>query len=191
MTKDGTAGGAAKRAAFVALAATAAILAQPAGAADADETELLKYFEKVDVWHFPVNYSVRYNDQDVVVTRELVAQPAPAGELCYVRFDLIEGSGEYSYGFKPANQGGERKNAQWGVYVRKIGGVLDQAQSAVKMNVVYFFVEGRKTDAPADVCAKKQAAPTAQAGNAFKGEWSDLVVRAKLIHGRPGVAAPR
>jgi hypothetical protein len=189
MTTHGIASGATKRAALLALATTAALFVAPARAADADEAELLKSFDKVDVWHFPVDYAVRYNDRDVVVTRELVAQPAPAGELCYVRFDLIESAGEYSYGFKPESLGGERSNSRWGVYVRKIGGVLDQMKSSLKMNVIYFYVDGKKKDAPADLCAVKQAAPTAQAGNAYKGEWSDLVVRARLIHGWPAAAA--
>jgi len=182
-------GAATVRGTALALAAAAAMIAAPARAADPDEEELSKYFNKVDVWHFPVDYTVRYNNQDVIVTRELVAQPAPAGELCYVRFDLIEGAGKYSYGFKPASAGGERDNKQWGVYVHKIGGVLDQMRSTLKMNVIYFYVEGPKKDAPADICAKKQSAPTPQAGNAFKGEWSDLIVRAKLIHGWPAAPA--
>jgi len=33
----------------------------------ADEAELSKYYENVDVWHFPVDYSVAYNNQDVIV----------------------------------------------------------------------------------------------------------------------------
>ena len=52
-------------------------------AEDADEKELLQSFEKVDVWHFPVDYDVGYNNQDVLVSRELIAQPTPSGKLCY------------------------------------------------------------------------------------------------------------
>lgn len=174
--------------------ATAAVIAaigfgaSPARAADPDEAELQKYFSKVDVWHFPVDYQVRYNNQDAIVTRELVAQPAPAGELCYIRFDLIKGEGDFGYGLKPPTAAGPRKNTEWGVNVLKRGTVLDQHYSALRMNVVYFFVEGAKPDAPKDICARKQAAPTAEAGNAYKGPWSDLVVRARLIHGWPAAA---
>ena len=63
----------------VALAATlCGFFASPARAEEADEAELSKYHENVDVWHFPVDFSVAYNDQDVIVTRELAPLPLPA-----------------------------------------------------------------------------------------------------------------
>ena len=62
---------------------------------DPDEAELQKHFTAVDVWHYPVAYDVGYNGQDVVVTRELVALPPPAGKLCFIRFDLLRGEGEF------------------------------------------------------------------------------------------------
>ncbi|MGD9544762.1 MAG: hypothetical protein AB7F41_07000 [Methylocystis sp.] len=165
--------------------------AAPAAASqDADEAELLKHYEKVDVWHFPVDYTVAYNDRDVVVTREMVAQPAPAGKLCYIRFDLLRGEGDYAYGFKPPRLGEARPDA-WGVFVHKRGTVLNQARSALKMNVVYFYVDGPKDDAHAkpDICAQMQAAQTPQAGHGYTAdEWSDLIVRARLIHGWPAPA---
>lgn len=165
-----------------------ALLALPAVAQtrDADEADLLNAYARVDVWHFPVDYSVGYSNQDVVVTRELVAQPAPAGKLCYIRFDLIQGEGDYAYGFKPPQLGAAPRPDVWGVYVHRRGTVLNQARSVLKMNVVYFYVEGPKASAAADICEKKQAAPTAQAGHAYNApEWSDLIVRARLIHGAP------
>jgi hypothetical protein len=164
-------------------ATTASARAEPAK--DPDEAELLQSFEKVDVWHFPVDYNVGYNNQDVVVTRELVAQPAPAGKLCYIRFDLIQGAGDYAYGFKPP-QLGAANPTQWGVYVHKRGTVLNQQRSVLKMNVVYFYTDGLKAGADAQICAKKQAAPTEQAGHGYNAkEWSDLIVRARLVHGWP------
>ncbi len=165
---------------------TALMLAPVAALAqDQDEAELLNAFDKVDVWHVPIDYTVAYNNQDVVVAREMVAPPELAGKLCYIRFDLLRGEGEYSYGFKPPRLG-DATPGIWGVYVKKIGTVLSQARSVLKMNVVYFYVDGLKKGADPDVCTKKQAAPTPQAGHNFgAGEWSDLVTRAKLVHGQP------
>jgi hypothetical protein len=161
----------------VAAAATAA------PAPDADEAELLRSFETVDVWHFPVDYTVGYNNQDVATTRELVALPPPAGKLCYIRFDLLRADGDVAYGLRPSRP---EAAPAWSVLVRKIGTVTSQARSVLKMNVVYFYVDGAKKDGDPNVCARKQAAPTAQAGNGFTDRvWSDLVVRAKLTHGRP------
>lgn len=165
-------------------AAVLALLA-PAAAAesprtpDPDEAEMLQNFENADVWHFPVDYLVAYNNQDVVVTRELVAKPEPAGQLCFIRFDVVSGEGDFSYGLKPAEAAGPRKATEWGVHVLKRGTVTNQLRSALKMNVVYFYGEGAKSPAAADFCVKKQSA------GAYKGEWSELVVRAKLIHGWP------
>jgi len=171
----------------IAIAASALFTGSTAAqAADPDEAELLDQFEKVDVWHFPVDYTVRYNNQDVIVTREMVAQPAPQGELCYIRFDFIKGDGDYGYGFKP---GGPR-DAHWGVNVLKRGTVLDQLASQLKMNVIYFYVQGPKSEAAKAVCERKQAAPTASAGNAYKGPWSDLVTKSRLIHGWPAASSP-
>ena len=167
---------------FLAGAALAATAGTALAAEDPDEAELRKYFEKVDVWHFPVDTTVRYNNQDAVTTRELVMQPPPSGALCYVRFDLIKGEGDYGYGFKP----GARKNTEWGVNILKRGTVLNQYYSALRMNVIYFLVEGPKAENAMEVCARKQAAPTAQAGNAYKGPWSDLITKARAIHGWPG-----
>lgn len=163
------------------MAAGSAVAAQ-----DKDEAELLQQFDKVDVWHFPVDTTVRYNNQDSIVTRELVFQPAPPkGELCYVRFDLVKGEGDFGYGFKPGVAPAERKNTVWGVNVLKRGTVLDQHYSTLKLNVVYFFVEGPKSALAKDVCAQKQSAATAQAGNAYAGPWADLVTKARAIHGWP------
>jgi hypothetical protein len=153
----------------------------PAQASDPDEAELLNHFEKVDVWHYPVDYTVRYNNQDVIVTREMVAQPAPQGELCYVRFDLIKGEGEYGYGFKP---GGPR-DAHWGVNVLKRGTVLNQLASRLKMNVIYFYAQGPKSEEAISICTRKQSVATPQAGNAYRGPWADLVTKSRLIHGWP------
>ena len=175
----------------IAFAIVAGVLPLPAQAQatatqDADEAELLQSFDRVDVWHFPVDYSVAYNNQDVIVTRELVAQPAPAGKLCYIRFDLLQGEGDYAFGFKP-QQGALPAATQWGVYVHKRGTVLNQARSVLKMNVIYFFVDGPKSDSVAtDICVRKQAANTQQAGHGYNApQWSDLVVRARLVHGWP------
>jgi hypothetical protein len=162
-----------------------------AAAEDADEAELAKNFETVEVWHFPVDTTVRYNDQDAVVTRELVFKPEPPrGELCYVRFDLVNGEGDYGYGFKPVGAPGPRKQTEWGVNVLKRGTVLNQYYSRLRLNVIYFFVEGPKSEGAREVCAKKQAAPTAEAGNAYKGPWADLVTKAKAVKGWPA-PAPR
>jgi hypothetical protein len=157
-----------------------------AQAADPDEAELLSHFEKVDVWHFPVDYTVRYNNQDVIVTREMVAQPSPPGELCYIRFDLIKGEGDYGYGFKP----GGLRDAHWGVNVLKRGTVLNQLASQLKINVIYFYAQGPKSGQASDICARKQAAPTPEAGNAYRGPWADLVTKSRLIHGWPTPPAP-
>lgn len=175
------------RLAAIAFAGAAALWAAPAAAAeDPDEAELLKHFEKVDVWHFPVDTSVRYNDQDAVVTRELVFKgEQPRGELCYVRFDLLRGEGDYGYGFKPSAAPGERTATVWGTNVLKRGTVLDQYYSTLRLNVIYFFVEGPKSETAKEICQKKQSAPTAQAGNAYKGPWADLVTRVRAIHGWP------
>jgi hypothetical protein len=176
---------------FLRPAAIAAGLAMgssaPALGQDADEADLLKRFEKVDVWHFPVDYAVGYNNQDVVVTRELVAVPPPAGKLCYIRFDVTEAEGDYAYGFKPQNLPGPRSATAWGVYVHNRGTVLNQLRSILRLDAVYFYVEGPKDGENAtDVCAQKQAAGTPAAGAAYKApEWSDLIVRAKLLHGWP------
>ena len=164
----------------------------PAFAAeDADESELLKHFDSVEVWHYPVAYDVGYNGQDVVVTRELVALPPPAGKLCFIRFDLLRGEGDYSYGFKPASPGEAPRNQKaWGVYVHKRGTVTDQLRSVLKLNAIYFFVDQPRTGDKAaadDLCARKQAA----AAHAYSGpEWSDLIVRAKLLRGWPTAATP-
>ncbi len=168
--------------------AGAGALADPVVAAeDPDEADLLKNFESVDVWHFPVDTTVRYNDQDAVVTRELVfkGEQQPKGELCYVRFDLLRGEGDYGYGFQPSILPAERKNTVWGTNVLKRGTVLDQHYSTLRLNVIYFFVEGPKSATAKDVCQKKQSAPTAQAGNAYKGPWADLVTRVRAVHGWP------
>jgi|GEM_PF-1645979 hypothetical protein len=173
-----------------ALAATlCGLLASPARAEETDEAELSKYYANVDVWHFPVDYSVAYNDQDVIVTRDLVALPPPAGKLCFIRFDLLKGEGDYAYGFKPAFLEGPRRETEWGVYVHKRGSVFNQLRSALKLNVIYFYVDGLRDEfkaSPPDICARAQAADTARAGNGYWArEWSDLVVHAKLIHGWP------
>jgi len=160
--------------------------AQTPAAQDPDEAALLKSFERVDVWNFPVDYSVAYNNQDVIVTRELVAQPAPAGKLCYIRFDLLRGEGDYAYGFKPP-QLGPAKSGAWGVFVHKRGTVLNQERSILKMNVIYFYVDGAREDAvDPDVCARRQAAQTPEATHGYTAkDWSGLIVRARLIHGWP------
>jgi hypothetical protein len=169
----------------------AGILAAPltaaaAAATDPDEAELLKNFEEVDVWHFPVDTTVRYNNLDAVVTRELVFQPEPPkGELCYIRFDLLKGEGDYGYGLKPAGAAGPRKNTEWGVNVLKRGTVLNQYYSTLRLNVIHFFVEGPKSEDAKSLCARKQSAPTPEAGAAYKGPWADLVTKARAIHGWP------
>ncbi|MBL1256809.1 hypothetical protein [Methylocystis sp. Sn-Cys] len=173
---------------FRSLIVAAALMAAGSAMAaqDKDEADLLQQFDKVDVWHFPVDTTVRYNNQDTIVTRELVFQPAPPkGELCYVRFDLVKGEGDYGYGFKPGVAPAERKNTVWGVNVLKRGTVLDQHYSTLKLNVVYFFVEGPKSASAKDICEKKQSAATAEAGNAYQGPWADLVTKARAIHGWP------
>jgi hypothetical protein len=171
---------------FRAAALAATFLATPSLAGqDADESELLQSFEKVDVWHFPVDYDVGYNNQDVLVSRVLVAQPKPAGELCYIRFDLIRGEGDYAYGFKPPELGPSTPG-EWGVWVKQRGTVLNQQRSILKLNVVYFFVEGPKDAHAKELCDRKQVAPTQQAGHGYAAkDWSTLIVRARLIHGWP------
>ena len=152
---------------------------------DPDESELLQSFQNVDVWHFPVDYDVGYNNQDVLVSRELVAQPPPPGELCYIRFDLVRGEGDYSYGFKPPQLGPSRP-LEWGVWVKQRGTVLSQQRSVLKINVIYFYAEGPKNANAKDLCARKQASATAQAGHGYSApDWSTLIVRAGLNHGWP------
>jgi hypothetical protein len=171
--------------AFAAVAACS-IAGAAAAAPDPDEAALRESFEKVEVWHFPVDTTVRYNDQNVVVTRELVfKEEPPKGELCYVRFDLVNGEGDYGYGFQPAGPPGQRKNTLWGVNVLKRGTILDQRYSKLQLNVVYFFVEGPRSEAASAICAAKQAAPTAEAGNAYHGPWAELVTRARAVRGWP------
>ena len=167
----------------------AMFLATPALAAeDADEKDLLQSFEKVDVWHFPVDYDVGYNNQDVLVSRELIAQPTPSGKLCYIRFDLVRGEGDYAYGFKPAELGPSAPG-EWGVWVKKRGTLLSQQRSVLKMNVVYFYVEGPKDGTASEICARKQAVATPRSGHGYTAkEWSSLVVRARLIHGWPQIS---
>jgi hypothetical protein len=156
-------------------------LAEP----DPDGSELLRSFQKVDVWHFPVDYDVGYNNQDVLVSRVLVPQPGPPGELCYIRFDLVRGEGDYAYGFKPPELG-PSKPGEWGVWVKQRGTVLNQQRCILKMNVVYFYVEGPKNADAKDLCVRKQAAPTSQAGHGYSAkDWSSLIVRGRLIHGWP------
>jgi hypothetical protein len=176
-----------------ALAASSLPLGALAGE-DPDEAELRKYYNKVDVWHAHVDYKVDYNNQDVIVTRELSPQPPIPEKLCYIRFDLLEGTGDYAYGFKPAALGGPRKETEWGVYVHKRGNVLNQLRSSLSLNVIYFYVgepKGEYAKLPLDICAQKQAANTPQAGHGYNAsEWSDLVTKGKLIHGWPA-ASPR
>lgn len=172
--------------AFLAASAVGAFDASAARAQDADEAALLQNFEKVDIWHFPVDTTVRYNNQDAVVTRELVFLPEPPkGELCYIRFDLVKGEGDFGYGFKPGTTPADRKNPVWGTNVLKRGDILNQRYSALKLNVVYFFVEGPKSPTAKEICAQKQSAPTPEAGAAYKGPWADLVTKVKAIHGGP------
>jgi hypothetical protein len=172
-----------------ALAASSAARAAEDAPTDKDQAELSAHFGAVDVWNFPVDYDVGYNNQDVVVTRELFARPEPAGKLCYIRFDLLRGEGEYSYGFRPQALGGAGKTTEWGVYVKKIGDVLSQRRSVLKMNVIYFYVDAPKDAAAATLCAQKQAAKTAEAGWGYNApEWSELIVKAKLFHGWPAAA---
>ena len=170
------------------LGAATQVRAADSGSMDRDEAELLQYFNKVDVWHYPVDTTVRYNNQDAVVTREAVMQPTPSGELCYIRFDLVNGEGDFGYGFKPAGASGTRSHTQWGVNVLKRGTVLNQYYSALKLNAIYFLVEGPKNVEAKQVCARKQAAATPEAGNAYKGPWSDLVTKVRTIHGWPAKA---
>jgi hypothetical protein len=180
--------------AAAALAAFTAGSSLPASAADADETELLKYFKTVDVWHFHVDYMVGYNNQDVVVTRELSPKEPVDGKLCYIRFDLLSADGDYAYGLKPASAPGPRKNTEWGVYVHKRGSVLNQLRSSLKLDAIYFYVgEPRDEfkDAAAGICERKQDAKTPEAGQAYgNNEWSTLVVRGKLTHGWPQKRTP-
>ena len=75
--------------AVVLVTAFGCFIASPARAQEADEAELSKYYERVDVWHFPVDYVVAYNDQNVTVTFELAAVPPPTGKLCFIKFDMI------------------------------------------------------------------------------------------------------
>jgi hypothetical protein len=154
-------------------------------AQDRDEAELSKNFAKVEVWHFPMDTTVRYNDQDAVVSRELVFKPEPPkGELCFVRFDLLTGEGDYGYGFKPGTSAGNPP--VWGSFALKRGTVTDQYYSRLTLNVIYFFVEGPKTPQAKEICTKLQGAPTAEAGNAYKGPWADLVTRVRAVPGWPG-----
>jgi hypothetical protein len=44
-------------------------------------------------------------------------QPTPSGKLCYIRFDLVRGEGDYAYGFKPAELGPSAPG-EWGVWVK-------------------------------------------------------------------------
>ena len=164
-------------------------IASPARAQEADEAELSKYFERVDVWHFPVDYAVAYKDQNVTVTLELAAVPPTAGKLCYIRFDMIQGEGDYAYGFKPAFSPGPRRKTEWGFYVHKRGNAYEQLRSVLKLNVIYLFVDGLRDEfkaEPQDICARKQAAETLRGGTGYwPREWSDAVVHANLIHGWP------
>lgn len=174
---------------LVAAPAMSLLFAGAAFAADPDEAELRKYYDKVDVWHARVEYNVDYSNQDVLVTRDLSPQPPVAAQLCYIRFDLVEGVGDYDYGFKPAALGAPGKPAEWGVYVRRRGNIFNQLRSILKLDVIYFYVADPKEEqksAASTICKDKQGADTPQAGRGYKrGEWSDLVVRGKLTHGWP------
>lgn len=130
-----------------------------------------------------------YSNQDVLVTRDLSPQPPAAGPLRYIRFDLVEGLGEYSYGFKPAALGGPGKPTEWGVYVHRRKNIFNQLRSILRLDVIYFYVadpkEGQK-DAAATICKDRQSAGAVQAGHGYKhNQWSDLVPRGKLTHGWP------
>lgn len=171
---------------FAAFVAMAALATGSAAAADADEAELLQNFDKVDVWHFPVDTTVRYNNQDAIVTRELVFLPEPPkGELCLVRFDLVKGEGAFGYGFKPGARPAVGGNPVWGTNVLRRGDILDQKFSALKLNAVYFFVEGPKSPSASEICARKQSVQSPQAGAAYTGPWAELVTKARAIHGWP------
>lgn len=155
-------------------------------AEDADEAALLRDFEKVEVWHVPVDTTVRYNNQDAIVAREAVFQPQPPkGDLCFLRFDLVKGEGDYGYGFKPGAPPAENGNPLWGTNVLKRGTILDQHYSALKLNVVYFFVAGPKNPAAKEICAQKRLAQTPEAGAAYRGPWADLVTKTRAIQGWP------
>lgn len=158
-------------------------------AADADETELRRYFNKVEPYHFHAQYSVGYNDQDVVTTRELAAKPPATGKLCYIRFDLVKGEGDYAFGFRPNTEPSTQSPVVWGVFVHKRGDVVNQLRSTLSLNVIYFYVDEPReefADEAATVCEKKQAAKTASAGAAYGDHpWSDLIVRALLKPGLP------
>ena len=97
----------------------------------------------------------------------------------------MNGEGDFGYGLKPASVPGARSPTQWGVNVLKRGTVLNQYYSALKLNAIYFLVEGPKNAEAKEFCARKQAAATAEAGNAYKGPWSDLVTKVRAIHGWP------
>lgn len=169
---------------FMAMAAGLCAAGPARAAQDRDEAELSQNFEKVEVWRFPVDTTVRYNDQDAIVARELVFKPEPPkGELCYIRFDLLQGEGDYGYGFKPG--AGPGKPPVWGTNVLKRGTVTDQRYSRLAVDVVYFFVDGPRSPQAREICTKKQAAPTAEAGNAYKGPWADLVTRVRAVSGWP------
>ena len=132
---------------------------------------------------FPIDYDVGYNNQDAIVSRQLMAHPTPAGKLCYIRFDLIGGEGDYAYGFKPPELGPSAPD-EWGVWVKKRGTVLSRQRSVLKMNAVYFYVDGPKGGAANEICARKQTVATPQEGHGYTAkEWSSLIVRARLIHG--------
>lgn len=174
---------------LVAAPAICLLFTLAAHAADPDEAELLKYYDKVDVWHARVEYDVDYSNQDVLVTRNLSPQPPVDGQLCYIRFDLVEGLGDYAYGFKPAALGAPARPAEWGVYVHRRGNIFNQLHSILKLDVIYFYVADPKDEyknAPLTICNDKQSAETPQAGHGYKhGAWSDLVVRGRLTHGWP------
>ena len=80
----------------------------------------------------------------------MAALPPPAGKLCFIRFDLLQGEGDYAYGFKPAFLAGPRRETEWGVYVHKRGSVFDQLRSVLKLNVIYFFVDGLRDEFKAE-----------------------------------------
>jgi hypothetical protein len=72
---------------------------------------------------------------------------------------------------------------------QKRGTVLSQQRSVLKMNVVYFYVEGPTDGTASEICARKQAVTTPQAGHRYTAkEWSSLIVRARLIHGWPQIS---
>jgi len=65
----------------------------------------------------------------------------------------------------------------------KRGTVLDQYYSALRLNVIYFFVGRAEVPCREGDLREKTRPPRRPGRRAYKGPWADLVTKVKAIHG--------